>query len=69
MRMLGPGCAALINPSIGLNASVNLPMPVAGSVASMIGNAGMCAVFRRLGFTLDVEADQAVVAKLALGPR
>jgi len=33
MQMIGPGCCALMNPSIGLNASPNLPLPVPGSVA------------------------------------
>jgi acetyltransferase len=42
MRMIGPGCCALMNPSIGLNASPQLPMPVAGSVA-FIGQSGSLA--------------------------
>ena len=42
MRMLGPGCCALMNPSIGLNASPNLPMPLPGSVA-FIGQSGSLA--------------------------
>jgi len=42
MRMIGPGCCALMNPSIGLNASPNLPMPVPGSVA-FIGQSGSLA--------------------------
>ena len=42
MRMIGPGCCALMNPSIGLNASPNLPMPLPGSVA-FIGQSGSLA--------------------------
>ena len=42
MRMIGPGCCALMNPSIGLNASPNLPLPVPGSVA-FIGQSGSLA--------------------------
>jgi len=42
MRMIGPGCCALMNPSIGLNVSPNLPMPVPGSVA-FIGQSGSLA--------------------------
>ena len=42
MRMIGPGCSAVINPAIGLNASLDLPMPVAGSVA-FIGQSGALA--------------------------
>jgi acetyltransferase len=42
MRMIGPGCCGLMNPSIGLNASPNLPMPVPGSVA-FIGQSGSLA--------------------------
>ena len=33
MRLIGPGCCALMNPSLGLNVSPGLPMPVAGNVA------------------------------------
>jgi acetyltransferase len=33
MRMIGPGCCALMNSASGLNVSPGLPMPVAGSVA------------------------------------
>jgi acetyltransferase len=33
---------------------------------TMVDNAGMCAVFRKLGFTLDIDADQTVLAKLSL---
>jgi acetyltransferase len=42
MRMIGPGCCALMNPSIGLNVSPNLPMPLPGSVA-FIGQSGSLA--------------------------
>ncbi len=42
MRMIGPGCCALMNPSIGLNVSPRLPMPVAGNVA-FIGQSGSLA--------------------------
>jgi acetyltransferase len=42
MRMIGPGCCALMNPSFGLNVSPNLPMPVPGSVA-FIGQSGSLA--------------------------
>jgi acetyltransferase len=42
MRMIGPGCCALMNPSLGLNASPNLPMPLPGSVA-FIGQSGSLA--------------------------
>ena len=33
MKLIGPGCGALMNPSLGLNISPGLPMPVAGNVA------------------------------------
>ena len=33
MKLIGPGCCALMNPSLGLNVSPGLPMPVAGNVA------------------------------------
>ena len=33
MKLIGPGCCALMNPSLGLNVSLGLPMPVAGKVA------------------------------------
>ena len=33
MKLTGPGCCALMNPSLGLNVSAGLPMPVAGNVA------------------------------------
>jgi acetyltransferase len=33
MKLIGPGCCALMNPSLGLNVSPGLPMPVAGHVA------------------------------------
>ena len=42
MRVIGPGCCALMNPSIGLNISPNLAMPVPGSVA-FIGQSGSLA--------------------------
>jgi acetyltransferase len=32
-KLIGPGCCALMNPSLGLNVSPGLPMPVAGNVA------------------------------------
>jgi acetyltransferase len=32
-KLIGPGCSALMTPSIGLNVSTGLPMPVAGNVA------------------------------------
>jgi acetyltransferase len=32
-KVIGPGCSALMTPSIGLNVSPGLPMPVAGNVA------------------------------------
>jgi acetyltransferase len=33
MKLIGPGCCAWMNPSLGLNVSPGLPMPVAGNVA------------------------------------
>jgi acetyltransferase len=42
MRMIGPGCCALMNPSIGLNVSPQLPMALPGSVA-FIGQSGSLA--------------------------
>ena len=33
MKLIGPSCCALMNPSLGLNVSAGLPMPVAGNVA------------------------------------
>jgi len=33
MRLIGPGCAAVINPAIGLNASLGMQMPLGGTVA------------------------------------
>jgi len=33
MKLIGPGCCALMNPALGLNVSPGLPMPVAGNVA------------------------------------
>jgi acetyltransferase len=32
-KLIGPRCFALMNPSVGLNVSPGLPMPVAGNVA------------------------------------
>jgi acetyltransferase len=32
-KLIGPGCCAWMNPSLGLNVSPGLPMPVAGNVA------------------------------------
>jgi len=32
-KLIGPGCEALMNPSLGLNISAGLPMPVAGNLA------------------------------------
>jgi acetyltransferase len=33
MKLIGPGCCALMNPSLSLNVSPGLPMPVDGNVA------------------------------------
>ena len=33
MKLIGPGCCAWMNPSLGLNVSPGLPMPVAGNLA------------------------------------
>ena len=33
IKLIGPGCCALMNPSLGLNVSHGLPMPVGGDVA------------------------------------
>jgi acetyltransferase len=53
MRLVGPGCTGVINPSGGLNASPGLQMPLGGSVAFLsqsaaIGNAILGGVSNRL---------------------
>ena len=43
MKLIGPGCGALMNPSIGLNVSAGLPMPVAGNVAFIAQSSSLAA--------------------------
>jgi acetyltransferase len=42
MRLLGPNCSVLINPSIGLNASIAAPLPVGGTIAFISQSGALC---------------------------
>ncbi len=42
MRVLGPNCSVLMNPSLGLNVSCGAPLPVGGSIAFISQSGALC---------------------------
>jgi acetyltransferase len=42
MRVLGPNCSVLMNPSLGLNVSCAAPLPVGGTIAFISQSGALC---------------------------